>query len=53
MSCTGRNVWIGGGVIILPGVIVDDDVLIGVGSVLARDVSSGSRVFGNPARIGE
>lgn len=47
----GRNVWIGGGAIILPGVTIGDDVLIGAGSVVTRDVPSGCTAFGNPARI--
>jgi maltose O-acetyltransferase len=46
----GRNVWIGGGAIILPGVTIGDDAIIGAGSVVTRDVSSGSTVVGNPAR---
>lgn len=49
----GRNVWIGGGAIILPGVTIGDDVLIGAGSVVTRDVPSGSTAFGNPALIRE
>lgn len=49
----GRNVWIGGGAIILPGVTIGDDVLIGAGSVVTRDVPAGSTAFGNPARIRE
>jgi maltose O-acetyltransferase len=46
----GRNVWIGGGAIILPGVTVGDDAIIGAGSVVTRDVPSGITVVGNPAR---
>ena len=46
----GRNVWIGGGAIILPGVTVGDDAVIGAGSVVTRDVLSGATVVGNPAR---
>ena len=46
----GRNVWIGGGAIILPGVTVGDDALIGAGSVVTRDVPAGATVVGNPAR---
>jgi maltose O-acetyltransferase len=46
----GKNVWIGGGAIILPGVIVGDDALIGAGSVVTRDVPAGTTVVGNPAR---
>lgn len=47
----GRNVWIGGGAIILPGVTVGDDALIGAGSVVTRDVPAGATVVGNPARV--
>ena len=46
----GRNVWIGGGAIILPGVTVGDDAIIGAGSVVTRDVPAGATVAGNPAR---
>jgi maltose O-acetyltransferase len=46
----GRNVWIGGGAILLPGVSIGDDALIGAGSVVTRDVASGATVVGNPAR---
>ena len=47
----GRNVWIGGGAILLPGVTIGDDALIGAGSVVTRDVPAGATAFGNPARI--
>jgi maltose O-acetyltransferase len=47
----GRNVWIGGGAIILPGVSIGDDAIIGAGSVVTRDVPPGATAFGNPARI--
>jgi maltose O-acetyltransferase len=47
----GRNVWIGGGAIILPGVRIGDDALIGAGSVVTRDVPAGATALGNPARI--
>lgn len=46
----GANVWIGGGAIILPGVTVGDDAIIGAGSIVTRDVSPGSTFVGNPAR---
>ena len=46
----GRNVWIGGGAILLPGIIVGDDAVIGAGSVVTRDVSPGATVAGSPAR---
>lgn len=47
----GRNVWIGGGAILLPGVTVGDDAVIGAGSVVTRDVPPGATVAGNPARL--
>ncbi|MEI7037653.1 sugar O-acetyltransferase [Fulvimonas yonginensis] len=46
----GRNVWIGAGALILPGVTVGDDALVGAGSVVTRDVPAGATVVGNPAR---
>ena len=46
----GANVWIGSGAIILPGVTVGDDAIIGAGSIVTRDVPAGATVVGNPAR---
>lgn len=46
----GRNVWIGGGALILPGVRIGDDTVIGAGAVVTRDVATGLTVAGNPAR---
>lgn len=46
----GRNVWIGGGALILPGVRIGDDAIIGAGSVVTRDVPAGATALGNPAR---
>jgi maltose O-acetyltransferase len=46
----GRNVWIGGGAIILPGVTIGDHAIIGAGSVVTRDVPAGATAVGNPAR---
>ena len=39
----GFNVWIGGGALILPGVTIGDDAIIGAGAVVTRDVPPGSR----------
>ena len=47
----GRNVWVGGGAIILPGVTIGDDAIVGAGSVVTRDVPAGATVVGNPARV--
>ena len=46
----GRNAWIGGGAIILPGIVIGDDAIVGAGSVLTRDVPPGAIVAGNPGR---
>jgi maltose O-acetyltransferase len=47
----GRNVWIGGGALVLPGVTIGDDAIIGAGSVVTRDVPRGATTMGNPARV--
>lgn len=46
----GTNVWIGAGAIILPGVNVGDDAIVGAGAVVNKDVPRGATVAGNPAR---
>lgn len=47
----GDNVWLGGGVIVLPGVTIGDDTVVGAGSVVSRDLPSGVLALGNPARV--
>ena len=47
----GKNVWIGGGAIVLPGVTIGDDAIVGAGSVVTRDVPAGATVVGNPAKV--
>jgi len=47
----GNRVFIGAGVIILPGVVIGNDVIIGAGSVVTRDIPSESVAAGNPARV--
>lgn len=47
----GDNVWLGGGVIVLPGVSVGQDSVVGAGSVVTRDVPAGVLAVGNPARV--
>ena len=47
----GNNVWIGGGVIVLPGVTIGDNVVIGAGSVVTKDIPSNSVALGNPCRV--
>lgn len=43
--------FLGANSIILPGVVVGDDVIIGSGSVVTKDIASNSVVAGNPARV--
>ena len=45
------NVKIGGGVTILPGVLIGRDSIVGAGSVVTKDVPAGSVVAGNPATV--
>ena len=47
----GRNVWIGGGVIVCPGVTVGDDTVVGAGAVVTKDLPGGVLAVGNPARV--
>lgn len=47
----GDDVWIGGKVIILPGVHIGNHCIIGAGSVVTKDVPEWAIVAGNPARI--
>ncbi len=47
----GDNVWIGGGVIILPGVTIGNNVVIGAGSVVTKDIPSNFLAFGNPCKV--
>jgi len=46
----GDGAWLGGGVIVLPGVSIGADAVIGAGSVVTRDVPAGHLAFGNPCR---
>ena len=47
----GNNVWIGGSVTILPGVTIGDNVTIGAGSVVTKDIPTGTVAVGNPCRV--
>lgn len=47
----GDNVWIGGNCVILPGVVIGNNAIIGAGSVVTKDVPENAVVAGNPARV--
>lgn len=47
----GRNCWLGAGVILVPGVTVGDNTVIGAGSVVTKDIPPNSLAVGNPCRV--
>ena len=47
----GDNVWLGGGVIVCPGVTIGQDTVVGAGAVVTRDLPPGVLAVGNPARV--
>ena len=47
----GDGVWLGGGVIVLPGVTIGEEAVVGAGAVVTRDVPPRTLVVGNPARV--
>jgi maltose O-acetyltransferase len=47
----GNNVWLGGGVIVCPGVTIGDNTVVGAGAVVVRDLPANVLVVGNPARV--
>ena len=47
----GDNVWLGGGVIVCPGVTIGDNVTIGAGSVVTKDIPDNVVAAGNPCRV--
>ena len=47
----GENVWIGGGTLVLPGVTIGDDSVVGAGSVVTKDIPAGVVAVGNPCRV--
>lgn len=47
----GDGVWLGGGVIVLPGVTIGENTVVGAGAVVTRDLPDGVVAVGNPARV--
>ena len=47
----GKNVWLGMGAVLLPGITIGDRAIVGAGSVVTKDVPPKSIVVGNPAKV--
>ena len=47
----GKNVWIGGGCVLLPGVSIGDNTVIGAGSIVTKDIPANVVAYGNPCRV--
>lgn len=47
----GNNVWLGGSVVICPGVTIGDNVIVGAGAVVTKDIPDNVIAVGNPARV--
>lgn len=47
----GDNAWLGGGVIVLPGVSIGENSVVGAGAVVTRDIPANVIAAGNPARV--
>ena len=47
----GDNVWLGGGVIVCPGVTIGENTVVGAGAVVTRDLPANVLAVGDPARV--
>lgn len=47
----GKGVWLGGNVVVLPGVTIGDRAVIGAGSVVTKDIPNDVVAFGNPCKV--
>lgn len=47
----GRNVWIGAGAVIVPGITIGENSVIGAGSIVVKDIPAGVVAVGNPCRV--
>ena len=47
----GRNCWLGAGVIVLPGITIGDNSVIGAGSVVTKDIPANVVAYGNPCKV--
>lgn len=47
----GKNCWLGAGVIVLPGITIGDNTVVGAGSVVTKDLPANVVAVGNPCRV--
>ncbi|WP_420176437.1 sugar O-acetyltransferase [Luteococcus sp. OSA5] len=47
----GDNVWLGGGVIVLPGVTIGDNTVVGAGAIVSKSLPANVVALGQPARV--
>ncbi|MBQ6930995.1 MAG: sugar O-acetyltransferase [Clostridia bacterium] len=47
----GKNCWLGAGVLVMPGVTIGDNTVIGAGSVVTKDIPANVVAYGNPCRV--
>lgn len=47
----GKNCWLGAGVVVLPGVTIGDNTVIGAGSIVTKDIPSNVVAVGNPCKV--
>ena len=47
----GRNCWIGAGVVIVPGITIGDNVVVGAGSIVTKDLPDNVVAVGNPCKV--
>ena len=47
----GKNCWLGAGVVVMPGVTIGDNTVIGAGSIVTKDIPSNVVAVGNPCRV--
>lgn len=47
----GRNCWLGAGVVVLPGITIGDNVVVGAGSIVTKDIPSNVIAVGNPCKV--
>ena len=47
----GKNCWLGAGVMVMPGITIGDNTVVGAGSIMTKDLPSGVLAVGNPCRV--